>query len=63
MSENQKDTIDKVVEYYGGHDAQWLSQLTQMEDPWIKAREGIPSGTGYNNVISKEGMAIYYGRL
>lgn len=34
LSENQKDTIDRVVDYYGGHDAQWLTRLTHMEDPW-----------------------------
>ena len=40
LSDNQKDTIDRVLAHYGGHDAQWLSQLTHMEDPWIKAKEG-----------------------
>lgn len=63
LSENQKDTIEKVLEHYGSHDAQWLSQLTHMEDPWIEARRGIPSGTGCNNVITKESMALYYGGL
>lgn len=60
---NQKDTIDRVLDYYGDHDAQWLSQLTHMEDPWIKARKGIPLGAGCNNVITKESMAMYYGGL
>lgn len=63
LSDDQKDTINRVLEYYGGHDAQWLSQLTHMEDPWIQARNGIPSGTGCNEVITKESMALYYGGL
>ncbi len=63
LSDNQKDTIRKVLDHYGKHDAQWLSQLTHMEDPWIKARQGIPSGSGCHNVITKESMAIYYGGL
>ena len=63
LSEDQKDTIDKVLEHYGSHDAQWLSQLTHMEDPWIKARKGVPLGAGCNNVITKESMALYYGGL
>ncbi|WP_412693927.1 type II toxin-antitoxin system antitoxin SocA domain-containing protein [Clostridium sp. AF22-10] len=63
MSEDQKDTIDKVLEHYGSHDAQWLSQLTHMEDPWINARKGVPSGAGCNHVITKESMALYYGGL
>jgi uncharacterized phage-associated protein len=63
LSENQKDTIDRVLEYYGSHDAQWLSQLTHMEAPWKLAREGVPSGAGCNHVISKESMGFYYGGL
>ena len=63
LSDDQKDTIDRVLEHYGGHDAQWLSQLTHMEDPWIKARKGAPSGTECTNVITKESMALYYGGL
>ena len=61
LSDEQKDTIDKVLAHYGSHNAQWLSQLTHMEDPWITAREGIPSGAGSNNVITKESMSMYYG--
>lgn len=63
LSANQKDTINKVLEHYGSHDAQWLSQLTHMEDPWANARKGIPLSMGCNNVITKESMALYYGGL
>lgn len=63
LTENQKDTIDKVLEYYGKHDAQWLSQLTHMEDPWNKARVDVPAGAGCQNIITKESMAEYYGGL
>jgi uncharacterized phage-associated protein len=63
LTDEQKDTIDKVLEHYGSHNAQWLSQLTHMEEPWINAREGVPVGAGCNNVITKESMALYYGGL
>lgn len=63
LSDNQKDIIDKVLAHHGSHDAQWLSQLTHMEEPWIKAREGVLSGAGCNNVITKESMALYYDGL
>lgn len=63
LSEEQKDTINRVLDYYGKHDAQWLSQLTHMEEPWIKAREGVPSEAGCNQIITKESMALYYGGL
>ena len=32
-----------------------------MEEPWIKAREGVPFGAGCANVITKENLALYYG--
>lgn len=63
LTDNEKDTIDQVLEHYGDKNAQWLSQLTHMEDPWNKAREGIPAGAGCNHIITKESMAIYYGGL
>ena len=63
LTVEQKDTIDRVLSHYGDHNAQWLSQLTHMEDPWIQARKNVPLGVGCDNIISKESMAIYYGGL
>ena len=63
LTDNEKDTINQILNHYGNHNAQWLSQLTHMEDPWNKAREGIPAGEGCNRIITKESMAIYYGGL
>lgn len=63
LTDNQKDTIDQILNHYGDHNAQWLSQLTHMEDPWNEARKDIPPGTGCNRKITKESMALYYGGL
>lgn len=63
LTDNQKDTIRLVLEYYGVHDAQWLSRLTNLEAPWNQAREGVPAGMGCANIIKKESMALYYGGL
>lgn len=63
LTENQKDTINRVLEHYGKHDAQWLSQLTHMEDPWKNARNGLTIGAVCDNIITKESMALYYGGL
>ena len=30
LTDNQKDTINRVLAHYAVHDAQWLSQLTHM---------------------------------
>lgn len=63
LSENQKDTINHVIEYYGKHDAQWLSRLTHMEEPWKDARKDLPENAAGVNIITKESMGMYYGSL
>ena len=63
LTEEQKDTIEKVLEYYGDKDAQWLSRLTHMEDPWKQARQGVPDGAVCQNIVTKESMSEYYGSL
>ena len=63
LSSGQKETVDKVIEYYGGRDAQWLSQLTHMESPWQEARQGIPVGARCDRIITKESISMYYGGL
>lgn len=63
LTSDEKDTINKVIAYYGDKDAQWLSRLTHMEDPWKNARGNLPNGDSCSNTITKESMAMYYGSL
>ena len=63
LTEDNRDTIDAVLGFYGDKSPQWLSDLTHMEDPWKKARHGIPDGERGNHVIPKQDLAEYYGSL
>lgn len=63
LTENQKDTIDHVLEHYSKQDAQWLSTLTHMEAPWRDARKDCAPGQRCNNIITKASMVEYYGSL
>lgn len=63
LTEDQKETIDAVLAYYAEHDAQWLSRLTHMEDPWKIARGDAAEGEYCDNIITKASMAEYYGGL
>ena len=63
LNKNQIETIDKVLDYYGDKDAQWLSSLTHLEDPWKEARGEIDNNSKCDNIITKESMAMYYGGL
>lgn len=63
LTENQKQTIDAVIDYYANKPPQWLITLTHMEEPWKKARIGLsPTERGHNE-ITLESMAEYYSSL
>lgn len=63
LTEDQKDTIDAVLDFYGDKSAQWLSDLTHSEEPWIIARVGLSDGERGNSEITPASMAEYYERL
>jgi len=53
----------EVLEVYGRHNSFYLERMTQDEDPWRKARRGIPIGEPSTEVISKRSMQKYYKNL
>lgn len=63
LTQDEKDTIDSVLKYYGDKTSQWLSDLTHQELPWKDARQGLMPGERGSNVISNASMAEYYGSL
>ena len=63
LSEVQRETILKVLEFYGPMPAQVLSDLTHSEEPWIKARTGLAIGDRGSRVISHSDMVEYYSSL
>ena len=63
LNQEQQDTVDAVLEYYGHRSAQWLIELTHIEDPWVQARKGLPKLERGNRVISLDAMADYYSSL
>lgn len=58
LKDNHKETIKAVLKFYGGRSAQWLSDLTHMEDPWKDAY-----AKGQNSVIPLEAMSEYYSSI
>lgn len=63
LDQTQRDTVDAVLEYYGNRPAQWLIDLSHMEDPWIHARKGLPPLERGNRVIPLDALANYYSSL
>jgi uncharacterized phage-associated protein len=63
ITDHGRETIDAVLDTYGDKSPFWLSELTHMEDPWKKAREGVADGQRSNATISQGSMVEYYGDL
>lgn len=63
LNETQKDNINRVLAYYGDKNPQWLSDLTHLEDPWMKARRGLPSDARGNSEISLADILEYYSSI
>ncbi|MBU43277.1 MAG: hypothetical protein CMN76_08670 [Spirochaetaceae bacterium] len=62
-STEQGETLDSVIEFYGPRSAQWLSDLTHKEQPWIEARRDCGPLERSNEVITKDSMYEYYDSL
>lgn len=63
LKENEVESIDAVLGYYGDKDSQWLSDLTHMEGPWQEARQGLPDSVRANRIITPEMLGRYYASL
>lgn len=63
LSPLEVDAVDKVLGFYGDKTAQWLSNLTHQESPWLDARAGTEPGATSEAVITQSSMAEYYEAL
>lgn len=58
LNPTQCATIGSVLQFYGDKDAQWLSDVTHMEDPWKEAY-----AKAQNTEIRPENMSEYYSSI
>ncbi len=65
LDEKARNTIDAVLDFYGKQSAQWLSDLTHLEEPWkrARARSGVPDGAASDEEITLADMHEYYSGL
>lgn len=63
LTEDEIDTIDRVIKHYGAKEPYELREMTHSEDPWKKARSNIPEGDACSNEITQDSMGEYYGSL
>lgn len=63
LDSDARDTVDVVLDFYGEKSAQWLSDLTHSEEPWIIARDGMSAMQRGSREITQAAMAEYYSAL
>lgn len=63
LNDIQKETVNKILEFYGDKNSQWLSDLTHMEEPWKKARRGLAPNERGDQEITHASMQEYYSSL
>jgi uncharacterized phage-associated protein len=60
LTGDERATVDRVLSFYGDKSAQWLSDLTHIEDPWKQAwRAGTVHQRRYAE-ITLDSIAQYY---
>jgi probable addiction module antidote protein len=63
LSVEQKACVDWAIAKYGNMDGDTLSHLTHVEDPWRKARKGVPEDSHSHQEITVESIKRYYSNL
>lgn len=63
LTAEERTTVDSVLQFYGSRSAQWLSDLTHREQPWLAARRGLPDGERGNREITLSALEEYYASL
>lgn len=65
LTDEQKETIDIVLNTYGKKTSQWLSDRTHSESPWQESRDRASASDGErcNETISTASMMEYYSSL
>lgn len=63
FNDNEIETMNSVLEYYGDKEPHWLSELTHKERPWKETRGTCAQGEYCDKVIDKSLMQEYYSGL
>lgn len=60
FSASEKELINSVINVYGKMTPEEISKITHIEDPWKKARNGLPANVSSRNVINNDDILSYY---
>lgn len=60
LTEEERRTIDLVVNTFGEYGGKVLERITHEETPWKLARKGYADNIASNEPITKESIEVYY---
>ena len=63
LTAGELTTVAAVVRAYGPRSAQWLSELTHSEQPWLGARGSVPAGAPSRAEIPHAEMQDFYAKV
>jgi len=63
LSDDEKDSINIVLENYGNKTPFWLREQIHDELPWEEIRGNMPESERSEKIITKNSMGAYYGSL
>lgn len=63
LKKKHKETINAIIKAFGNKSAQWLSDQTHSERPWLDARRGLDDSERGQSEITLSAMSEYYGSL
>ncbi len=63
VSHEVEEHLKEIMAVFGGCGAYELELMTHREEPWIKARKGLPIDAVCHNEITKQSMQDYFARI
>jgi uncharacterized phage-associated protein len=60
LTQDERETVDAVLDAYGHLTGHELSMLTHKERPWVEARGDLPHGARSHNTIDLDVMQEYF---
>ena len=63
LTDDEKESINCVLECFGRYDGDTLVLFTHNETPWLKARSNLPADAPSNNIIPLESIVEYFSKV
>ena len=63
LKKHHKETIDRVIDFYGKYTAQQLSDINHQEAPWKNARGKLSPTAPSKKIITPAAMEEYYSGI